>query len=109
MTLLLLALALAAPVPKETKDPPNVTHGVYTLMWGGQPYQATLNGNGEFSEFLGEGSLWVGTWEWNPVTRAFSVCETYNGGVSWYQWTATLDRNLGGTTGQGTKISLKPH
>ena len=48
MLLLSLALAFAAPVPKETHKPPQLIHGVWTIHWSGLPYTATLSGDGNF-------------------------------------------------------------
>jgi hypothetical protein len=113
MHLLLLALALAAPVPKDVhkpQKPPEPTAGVWTLVWSGMPYTATLsNANGEFSEFLGEQDrLWVGTWNWDAATRTLSVGETCDGGDYWLRWSAVLDGDLRGKTDGGTTIHLKP-
>ena len=111
MNLLLLALSLAAPVPKEVVNPkpPQVVSGVITLMWGTSPYRATLNGNGEFSEFLGgHDRLWVGVWSWDSGTRTLTVAETPDGGCYWLRWTVVLDRELRGKTDGGTRVHLTP-
>jgi len=108
MGVLLLAMALAAPVPKESHRPPELTHGVWTIQWNNSPYTATLSSNGEFSEFLtAEGALWVGTWTWDAEKRRFSVAETV-GGQWFYRWTVTLDGNLAGTTCGGVKLRMMP-
>ena len=108
MQVLLLAVCLAAPVPKEAFKPQGLTHGVYELMWSGRPYQATLNGNGEFSEFLpNTPQLWVGSWSWEPETRTLAVNETYNGGESWCRWSVVLDKGLNGKTNCGISVGLK--
>ena len=109
MPLLALVLCLLAPVPKEAHKAPELAHGVYTLMWAGLPYQATLNGNGEFSEFLPDSpQLWVGVWDWDPVLRTLSVSETYDGGTSWCRWIVVLDGNLAGKTNGGTPVQFRP-
>ena len=107
MQVLLAALSLAAPVPKEAKAPPGLAHGVYTIQWAGRPYQSTLSGNGDFSEFCEDGPLWLGRWEWDAETRILTVSESTNG--EWFfKWTIVLDDKLAGTTGGGTRVRIAP-
>ena len=108
MHFLALALCLAAPIPREARLPPEPTTGVYTILWSGQPYRATFNGNGEFSEFVPDSTqFWVGVWSWDSTSRTLAVRETHNGGDSWFEWSVVLDRDLCGRTDGGTRVSLR--
>jgi hypothetical protein len=112
LTLLLaLSLSLGAPVPKEVKNPPpaEITVGIYTIIYAGTDWTATLSPNGEFSEFVADSkNVWDGDWGWNSSTRTLSIGETPGEEFGWCRWSVVLDAKLTGKNNFGSTIEIKP-
>jgi len=108
MEILLLALALSAPVPKDRPPALPVAPGHYSLQWCTTPYAAEFDADGGFRERCRGGVQWVGLWQWDPATRTLSISETNTCGASWLHWQAVLDSDLKGRTNGGVPVQLKP-
>ena len=108
MSLLLLSLAMMAPVPKDRAPAPEVVPGRYSLVWICTDYAAEFDADGEFREQCEHGFPWVGVWQWDAATRTLSIAETNSQGAAWLRWKVVLDKDLVGKTDGGVPVRLKP-
>jgi len=109
MNLLVLMLALSAPVPSEVAKPKPATlaAGIYTLKLGTVDYTAVFEPNGTFGERCTDGCDWVGYWSYDDETRTLTVAETYNG-IYWCRWGVQFGKELSGVNSMGIAFALRP-
>lgn len=101
MTLLLLALALAAPVPKEAKAPP--FPGEYAVSWGGEELRASFDRDNLFEETNDSVTL-RGVYLWEGDLRRLTVYESSES--HHWCWSVVLDAEFAGTTDTGVAVKL---
>lgn len=93
ITLMWIGLVLNAPAP--VKPPPEkvvvqLRSGTWLHTWGGSNWTVTLD-DGAYLAVSEGGSRWEGSYEWDPVSRTWSVLESPDNGEHWYRWKAVLD------------------